>query len=176
MKKFSILALIAVFIIGIGIFASDILLQWLPFIGHTPEYGAKASAFFMAITALMTLLLAIATFNSTKQSKLREQERRKDNIEKETRDRKERLLNEIIDWAEDISIASLTPDISLMAKNITNIQLLTVERDVNTLMRYGISRSKETSILTILEERFKGELLELSKTVINKLVEVMYLK
>jgi hypothetical protein len=98
------------------------------------------------------------------------------NYQLHKRERRERLLNEIIEWAEDIDIASLTPDISFIAKNTIDVQFLRAERDANTLMRYGISRSKATSILTIVEERFKGALLKYLNKVLNELIEFIYIK
>ena len=57
---------------------------------------------WVGISALTTMLLAIAAFWTIKAADTREERRRKDEIEKEKRERKERLLNEIIDWAVDV--------------------------------------------------------------------------
>jgi hypothetical protein len=112
-----------------------------------------------------TITLAIMTWRSIRQAR---------NIQK--REQRERLLNEIIEWAEEIDKASLTPDISLIARNTGDIQLLSTERDANTLMRYGLSRSKATSIVTIVEERFKGALQQHLNDALNELNEFMYVK
>lgn len=139
-------------------------------------YAEGFSAFPSALVAWGTILLAYATFTLVRHSKKQEDQRRQEEQAKEKRDRDERLLNEIIEWAEDIDIASLTPDISFIAGNTRDVQLLRAERDANTLMRYGISRSKATSILTIVEERFKGALLKYLNKVLNELIELMYIK
>jgi hypothetical protein len=112
-----------------------------------------------------TLALAVMTWKSIRQSRMIQEA-----------EKKERLLNEIIEWAENINIASLTPDISLIARTTGDIQILSTERDANTLMRYGISRSKATSILTIVEERFKEALLKHLNKALNELNEFMYVK
>jgi len=95
--------MIAVLFVVIVIIATDFWLLWLP-LEHSSEYPQKVAALFMALTAFVTLLVVYATFNATKQSNLREETRRKDEIEKEKRDRDERLLNEIIEWATDILV------------------------------------------------------------------------
>jgi len=55
-----------------------------------------------AVSALATVLLAIAAFLTIKSADAREDRRRQAELEREERDRKERLLNEIIQWAEGI--------------------------------------------------------------------------
>lgn len=93
-----------------------------------------------------TLALAGMTWRSIRQTrKIQESEHR------------ERLLNEIIQWAEEVYIASLdTPEISLK--------------------RYRTSRLKATSILTIAEKRFDITLLKYMKKALNELVESTYFK
>ncbi|MDP2730677.1 MAG: hypothetical protein Q8O55_09350 [Dehalococcoidales bacterium] len=99
--KYITIGMIIILSVIIVIIGSDFYLLWLP-LEHSPEYPAKVAALFMAVTALVTLFLALATFNATEQSNLREQEHRRDEIDRENRDRKERLLNEIIEWAIDV--------------------------------------------------------------------------
>lgn len=120
---------------------------------------------WLGISALATLFLALAAFWAIRQ-----------NYSLHKSERRERLLNEIIQWAEDIDTASLTPDISLIARSTGDIQLLSTERDANTLMRYGLSRSKATSIVTIVKERFKGALQKHLNEALNELNEFMYVK
>jgi len=105
-----VIGMIAVLSVLIVIIATDFWLLWLP-LAHSSEYPQKVAALFMALTALVTLLVVYATFNATKQSNLRELTRRKDEIEKENRDRKERLLNEIIEWAVDVAKCGSTVNI-----------------------------------------------------------------
>jgi len=94
--------MIVVLFVVIVIITTDFWLLWLP-LEHSSEYPQKVAALFMALTAFVTLLVVYATFNATKQSNLREQQRREDELAKEERDRKERLLNEIIEWVEDVA-------------------------------------------------------------------------
>ena len=96
-----VIGMIAVLFVVIVIIATDFWLLWLP-LEHSSEYPQKIAALFMALTAFVTLLVVYATFNATKQSNLREETRRKDEIRKENRDRDERLLNEIIEWAVEV--------------------------------------------------------------------------
>jgi hypothetical protein len=106
MRKFTI-GMIIILFVTIGIIGTDFYLLWLP-LEHSQEYPAKVAALFMAVTALVTLFLALATFNATEQSNLRERERREDEIAKEGRERKERLLNEIIDWALEVARSAIS--------------------------------------------------------------------
>jgi len=107
------------------------------------------------VLALVTAVLALAAFWAIWQNyKFRE------------RDRKERLLNEIIEWADDINNASLTPDISLEIKQLE-------AREVNKILRYATSRSRAISIKTIASENFKKELLENVDAVINNIERFM---
>lgn len=56
----------------------------------------------MAAMVVVTLFLAWATFSVINNDRQREE-----------RDRKERLLNEIIEWAENINTCGIVPDIEL---------------------------------------------------------------
>jgi len=56
----------------------------------------------MALVAWGTLMLALATFQMITNSNEREKRRRKEELSKERRDKDERLLNEIIEWAIEI--------------------------------------------------------------------------
>jgi len=111
MKKLIKIA-IGILCVGIIIIATDFGLLWLP-LEHSPEYPTKVAALFMAVTALVTLLLALTAVRATEQSNFREKNRRTDEIEKENRDRKERLLNEIIEWAIDVRASAIGKEINL---------------------------------------------------------------
>ena len=65
----------------------------LPHLAHLP----------MALVAWGTILLAFATFSLIRHSKEQEDRRRQEEQAKEKRDRNELLLNEIIEWAEDVA-------------------------------------------------------------------------
>lgn len=61
--------------------------------------GSSFSEFPSALVAWGTLMLAIATFMLIRHSKEQEEQRRETELLKEKRGRKERILNEIIEWA-----------------------------------------------------------------------------
>jgi len=65
----------------------------------------------MAFVAWGTILLAFTTWLAIDSSNKMETQRIKANLEKEKRDRKECLLNEIIDWATDLSKTACIPHI-----------------------------------------------------------------
>jgi len=112
--------MVAVLFVVIVIIATDFWLLWLP-LEHSSEYPQKIAALFMALTAFVTLLVVYATFNATKQSNLREETRRKDEIRKGNRDREERLLNEIIKWAFDISKCGIDAGIDFFRRYPTEV-------------------------------------------------------
>lgn len=105
--KLFIKIIFGVLLASIFVIATDFQFLWLP-IAHSSEYPTKIAALFVAVSVLVTLLLALTTVNSTEQSKLSEINRRTDEINKENRDRRERWINEIIAWVEDIQ--SVTHD------------------------------------------------------------------
>jgi large-conductance mechanosensitive channel len=88
-----ILLLAGTFIfISIALYKPD----WFRF---QPSFSQNVSTLAMILTALATLILAAATFQTIDNSNEQEKRRREEELAKEDRDRKERLLNEIIDWA-----------------------------------------------------------------------------
>ncbi|MCX6011516.1 MAG: hypothetical protein NT134_04605, partial [Chloroflexi bacterium] len=127
----------------------------------------------IGFSVLATLALAFAAFLTIQNADEREKRHREEELAKEKRDRKERLLNEIIEWAEEIDKASLTPDLTLASKNTT---LMMKQREVNVLLRYGICLSKATSIETIASVSFKDELLQDVRKVIDTLVKFICIK
>lgn len=56
-----------------------------------------------SLVAWGTLMLAIATFTLVQHSREQEKQRRRSELAKEERDKNEKLLNEIVDWATVIS-------------------------------------------------------------------------
>jgi len=102
MKKLIKIA-IGILFVGIIVIVTDFYLLWLP-LEHSPEYPAKVAALFMAVTALVTLLLALTTVKATEQSNLREKRRREEDErirnEERERDFKRRCISDIEDWAE----------------------------------------------------------------------------
>jgi len=68
-----------------------------------------------SLVAWGTLMLAAATFALIQHSKQQEGQYREDNIAKENRDRKERLLNEINGWAMDVKECGVEKGMSYLA-------------------------------------------------------------
>lgn len=68
-----------------------------------------------ALVTFGTLMLAFAAFWSIKSRNEQEQQRRKDEAERENRDRNERWLNEIIQWATDVITATTVGDIRIIS-------------------------------------------------------------
>ncbi len=135
MKKITIGMIITLLVI-IGIIGSDFYLLWLP-LAHTPEYPAKVAALFMAITAVVTLFLALATFNATEQSNLREQQHRKDEIEKEKRDGEERVLNEILEWARRVLQCWIESGVTPSATDLQRLTQEQANRAIDTINKFN---------------------------------------
>ncbi len=117
---------------------------------------------WLGISAIATLLLALGAFLTIRQ-----------NYRLHKKDRQERLVNEIIHWAEEINEISLAPDIQLTS---ANVQLMKKQREANELLRYGISMSRVISIETIASEGFKNELLDDVQKVANTLAKFICIR
>lgn len=102
MKKFMWILLIGLGI-GIPVLISDLYWMWIPFLAHSQEYPAKVSASLLAVSIFVTLLLALTAVRAIEESDKREVQHRQDGLNREKRDKKERLLNEIIEWAINVA-------------------------------------------------------------------------
>ncbi len=80
--------------LGIGLALSGVGLFIL--ITSLPQYA-------IGFSVLATLALASAAFLTIKEANAREERHRQEELAKERRDKDERLLNEIIEWAEDVA-------------------------------------------------------------------------
>lgn len=69
-----------------------------------PSFGNNVVPVAMMVTAWTTLYLAYTAFRTIENSNEQEKHRREEDLLKETRERKERWLNEIIEWATQILI------------------------------------------------------------------------
>ena len=109
------------------------------------------AAFPSALVAWGTLMLAIATIMMVISSRTQESQRRKDELAKEKRDRKESILNEIRDWIFSIKAITLEP---ITEENIAFRQL-------NIELKYGIPMSRvellEIEIKKILKDQDLNE-------------------
>ena len=110
----------------------------------------------MAVTALVTLLLALTTVKATEQSNLREKNRRTDEIEKEKRDRDERLLNEVIEWATDIKRCGWEVEYTIPIDTTrVDIEMFQLQMSANRFSRFMVPSAKNkyvTEIALILGE------------------------
>jgi len=132
---------------GIIIFVSLVLYKPDIFL-FQPSFSQNVSALAMMLTALMTLVLAAATFHTIKNSNEREERRIREELARENRDRKESLLNENIEWACEIQNSSLDIQISPTKTKI--------DIDTEILLRYGIPFSKNDYIIEIVKNLFPG--------------------
>ena len=152
--KILVISLLILLGVAIPILVTDLYWMWIPFLSHTEEYPVKLSALFMAVSALITLLLAFTAVRSIEESNKREQRDRKDNQTREDRDRQERRLKEIIEWATDIieipaqmsfvvwrEIISMSePKRSVYLENMTRQNVMELRR------RYTILTEKECEL------------------------------
>lgn len=139
------------------------------------------------LSASATFLLAIAAFWAIFQNR---------NIQK--RNRRESILNEIIDWATEIHTTSLKMDlpkidpalelyieekaegnqeiIEDIKRNIVNKEHYRIE--VETLFKYSISCSRASYIRAIASENFKGHggIIKIVDDIIDNLVALMFLR
>ena len=117
----------------------------------------------LAISAGVTFLLAIAAFWAIYQ-----------NYQLNKRERKERLLNEIIEWAEDIrksSSESIDPNEIIFDTPIE--QMATQRGFYNLHLRYQAISVKSEYMEGIAKEVFGNELLSATEIVTQKLGEIL---
>jgi len=141
---------------------------------------------WIAISAIATFILAVAAFWAIWQNR---------GIQK--RNRRERLLNEIIEWATEIHTASLKTDlpkidpslelyieekaegnqeiIEGIKRNIVNKEHYRIE--VETLFKYSIPCSRAEYIRALASENFKGHgIIKIVDDIIDNLVALMFLR
>ena len=94
-----ILLAIGMGIVGYSLWNVPKAKELFPFLEISEVFPTKVIALFTGLATFGTLLLALATIVTIKNSNEQEKRRREDELAKEKRDRDERLLNEIIDWA-----------------------------------------------------------------------------
>lgn len=94
------------------------------------------------------------------------------------RERKERLLKEIVEWVTDIQKVSLEVDIPAIGSPLSlqqiNANLTIVE--ANTLLRYGIPFIKNEYIAAIASKAFKVELEQDVQNMIHVFTAFLFLK
>ncbi|MHB8105203.1 MAG: hypothetical protein ACYDG5_06655, partial [Dehalococcoidales bacterium] len=93
----------------------------------------------VAFASLAAVIIALLSFDQSRRI-------RQESLDKENRERKERLLNEIIEWAREINNSSLDIDISPDKTKITI--------DVEVSLKYAIPFSNNDYISKIIENSF----------------------
>ncbi len=115
-KNIKYITLFLVFLVLISIFILIyIIANPTKYEGYT-NFRESTLVIATAATVFGTLLLAFATFNLADRSKEQEELRLQEERERENRDRKERWLNEIIEWV--ISVSSLDSDINRLTDSV----------------------------------------------------------
>jgi hypothetical protein len=158
--------------------------DWSPF--QEPTFGTNVIPVATMTTAWTTLLVAYAAFRTIRS-----------NREKEERDKKLRILNEITEWATEIHTASLKMDlpkiepslelyieekaegnqeiIESIKSNIINKEHYRIE--VETFLKYSIPCSKAVYIRELASENFKGHgIVKIVDDIIDDLVALMFLR
>jgi len=97
-----ILVAIGTGIVGYSLWNVPKAKELFPFLDISEAFPTKAIALFTGLATFGTLLLALATILTIKNNNEREAIRRKDELSKESRNREEKWLNEIIEWAIDV--------------------------------------------------------------------------
>ena len=135
----------------------------------------KDSNLATPVLAFATVILAIATVLTIINSKEQEKHRRQGALAKEGRDKDERLLNEIIEWAEDIIT-------DVLESNVFDIVTLSqgINRDdafeglFNEVKNLRKASAKSTKILTIthkVDQALNENIEENVQALINELGE-----
>ncbi len=116
--------------------------------------------------AWTTLLIAFVAIKAIENNNKLELQRRAADLAKEKRANKERLLDTIITWAEEVFTVSATPDPLILEK---------VGR-LNELMRYSSCLARAVSMNAIIMESFQTELYEMFGDIVEALTKVMIIK
>lgn len=117
---------------------------------------------WLAISAGATFLLALAAFWAIWQ-----------NYRLHKKERRERLLNEIIEWAIDIQKVSLEVGLPVNVASLTKDHRRRIE--ANTLLRYGIPFIRNNYIQAIVRKAFKEELQHDVENMIKTFTAFMFL-
>ena len=119
----------------------------------------KYEGFAVKISAFATLIVAFAAFAAIEENRHLRSEKR----QQEERDRKERLLNEMIEWAEDITAFNIEADINLYLNLLSIGGKSKKEQEVErshraVLLSRILSISKKTEYMNIVTTNISQEL------------------
>lgn len=154
-------------LLGIATILVFVFLLW-PDLSPFQEQTFSANVIPVAtmFAAWTTLLIAFVAIKAIENSNKLELQRRADDLAKEKRANKERLLDTIIAWAEEVITVSVTPD-SLILKKAGRL---------NELMRYGSCLARAVSMNAIIMGSFQKELYEMFGDVVEALAKFMVIK
>ncbi|MFH0768849.1 MAG: hypothetical protein V1932_04710 [Chloroflexota bacterium] len=129
----------------------------------------KYEGFAVRISAFAALLVAFAAFAAIEENRRLRFEKR----QQEECDRKERLLNEIIEWAEDITTFSIDADVNLYLNLLSVGGKSKKEQEVERshraiLLSRILSISKKTEYMNIVTTNIRQELNNASIEVAEK--------
>ena len=130
---------ITVIILSIGI--RFIPLQLIDNLGS----GAEAwTAFGTMVLAFATIILALFTWHSTYSANKREKKHREEELARENRDRKERQLKEIIEWAITIKECTLKPANDTFDRHnlIKGLEVVQLKSEYMRIQSLGIKDDK----------------------------------
>ena len=167
--------------ICLPILGTDLYWMWIPFLAHTQEYPIKLSALFMAVSAFITLLLALTAVRTIEESNAREQRVIEENNAREQRVIDRSALNEIIQWAIDITVypsemstVALSELASMEASQQKVVaELLQRETSRNLWLRYNAVTSRRERVKVIAENYKKWGITEQVNLVSDKLDTMM---
>jgi len=147
-----VLALAFVFVFLVLLFPG-----WFSF---QPTFRDNVAAISSILVALGTSILALATFKIVQS-----------NSEQESHDRRERLLDKVVDWATEINSCGLNADAPdyVVARGMKAIR-------AHTLLKYGVVFSRNDYIKSIVEGDFNKELAADVDRVIFALTAFMFLE
>ncbi len=156
--------------IGLVILGTDLYWMWIPFLAHTQEYPIKLSALFMAVSAFITLLLALTAVRTIEESNAREQ-----------RVIKRSALNEIIQWAIDITVypsevsTEVESDLASMeaSQQAAVAELLRRATSRHLWLRYNALTSRRERVKVIAENFKKSGITKQVNLVSDKLDAMM---
>jgi len=155
--------------VGLGLALSGVGLFML--ITSFPQYA-------IGFSVLATLALAFAAFLTIKEADAREQRHRNNELLKEKRDKDERLLHEIIEWATDVAKCSLEKGIFDESVPVSGLQAeQALPELLDSVIGFRIARASSvyiSSIASKIDPELKkslGNLIEEIKAQIKLIME-----
>lgn len=174
-----LIVILVLFIIGIGIigyslYDVDKAKQAFTWLEISEEFPIKANVLVSGAATFGTLFLALVAIITIKNNNEREKQRRKDELEKENRDRKERYIDVIIEWAIDVPSFGLK-DYSNFASITHNLQIFTIAYNRSNLLglkAINIKGDDIEKLSHIFNDKLEAAVKELREE-LNKYIEVL---